>query len=143
MTKENKSTKINFPPLLHLTSFLQQSADEKLLQEAGVGISYARIMAVLDSGDSSSQQTIASVLHQTQSNVSRQVKAMKKDGLVSINASKNDKRQHDVALTAKGKRTWQKAHKLLQKQEQQLLKRQSKKDAKVFAGILDSLLNEL
>jgi len=37
--------KSKFPPLLHLSYILQQSAEEMLESQAGVGLSAARIMS--------------------------------------------------------------------------------------------------
>jgi DNA-binding MarR family transcriptional regulator len=112
----------NFPPLLHLSYVLQQSADEILEQEAGVGLSAARIMSTLNKSVPHSQRLIASELRQTEANVSRQLHNMKKQGLVSITKNKKDSRQRDVVLTAKGAKKYQEAEKLLKKQQTKFLK---------------------
>ena len=112
----------NFPPLLHLSYVLQQSADEILEQEAGVGLSAARIMSSLSRSSAKSQRVIAMELRQTEANVSRQLHNMKKQGLVSITRNKKDSRQRDVVLTAKGAKKYQDAEKLLKKQQSKFLK---------------------
>jgi DNA-binding MarR family transcriptional regulator len=61
-------------------------------------------------------------LRQTESNVSRQLQSMKKQGLVSITRNKKDSRQRDVTLTAKGAKKYQDAGKVLKKQQKQFLK---------------------
>lgn len=114
--------KSNFPPLLHLSYVLQQTADEVLEQETGVGLSAARIMSTLDKSKPASQRDIASQLRQTEANVSRQLHNMKKAGLVSITRNKKDSRQRDVTLTAKGVGHYQKAEKLLKRQQAKFLK---------------------
>lgn len=114
--------KSNFPPLLHLSYVLQQTADEVLEQEIGVGLSAARIMSTLDRSKPASQRDIASQLRQTEANVSRQLHNMKKAGLVSITRNKKDSRQRDVTLTAKGASHYQKAEKLLKRQQSRFLK---------------------
>lgn len=114
--------KSNFPPLLHLSYVLQQSADEILEREAGVGLSAARIMSALSSSKPVSQRLVAMELHQTEANVSRQLHNMKKQGLVSISRNKKDSRQRDVTLTSKGARHYQQAEKLLKKKQSQFLK---------------------
>ena len=114
--------KSKFPPLLHLSYVLQQSADEALEREAGVGLSAARIMSALSTAKPSSQRLVAMELRQTEANVSRQLHNMKKQGLVSITRNKKDSRQRDVTLTAKGARHYQQAEKLLKKQQSQVLK---------------------
>jgi DNA-binding MarR family transcriptional regulator len=111
-----------FPPLLHLSYVLQHSAEETLEGEAGVGLSAARIMSALDKSKPTSQHAVASELRQTEANVSRQLQAMKKQGLVNITKNKKDSRQRDVTLTAKGTKKYQQAEKLLKKQQRQFLK---------------------
>lgn len=113
--------KNKFPPLLHLTYLLQHSAEEMLEAEAGIGLSAARIMSVLDRHSTASQRIVAMELRQTESNVSRQLQSMKKQGLVSISRNKKDSRQRDVTLTAKGLKKYQDAGKVLKKQQKQFL----------------------
>jgi len=122
MKNPNGSKRSTFPPLLHLSYVLQQSAEESLEREAGVGLSAARIMSVLDKSSAASQRLIAMELRQTEANVSRQLHNMKKDGLVSVTRNKKDSRQRDVTLTAKGSRKYKDAQKVLKKQQRQFLR---------------------
>ena len=124
--------KTNFPPLLHLSYVLQQTADEVLEQETGVGLSAARIMSTLDKSKPASQRDIATQLRQTEANVSRQLHNMKKAGLVSITRNKKDSRQRDVTLTAKGASRYQQAEKLLRRQQARFLKILNAGEAKAF-----------
>ena len=121
--KNNRRTKKSvFPPLLRLSYVLQQSAEEILEEETGVGLSAARIMSVLDKSAAVSQRMVALQLRQTEANVSRQLQVMKKSGLVSITRNKKDSRQRDVTLTAKGARKYQDALKVLKKQQRQFMR---------------------
>jgi len=122
MRNVRTSKKSGFPPLLHLAYNLQHLADEHLEKEAGVGLSAARIMSVLDKSAASSQRVVAMELKQTEANVSRQLHNMKKQGLVNISRNKKDSRQRDVTLTAKGAKHYQQAEKLLKKQQSQVLR---------------------
>ncbi|HVS79069.1 MAG TPA: MarR family winged helix-turn-helix transcriptional regulator [Candidatus Saccharimonadales bacterium] len=122
MKVSRKPKKSAFPLLLHLSYVLQQSAEEILMTEIGVGLSAARIMSTLSRSSALSQREVAVELKQTEANVSRQLRAMKKQGLVSIARNKKDSRQRDVVLTAKGERKRQDAEKALKKQQRQLLK---------------------
>jgi DNA-binding MarR family transcriptional regulator len=122
MKSQSSTSRSTFPPLLHLSYILQQSAENMLEQEAGVGLSAARIMSVLDKTTAVSQRLIAMELKQTEANVSRQLHSMKKQGLVSINRNKKDSRQRDVTLTAKGSRKHKDAQKILKKQQRQFLR---------------------
>jgi DNA-binding MarR family transcriptional regulator len=121
MRSRNTRVKSSLPPLLSLSYVLQQSAEEMLDAEAGIGLSAARIMSVLG-GSAISQKNIAVELRQTEANVSRQLQTMKKQGLVNISRNKKDSRQRDVTLTAKGSRKYQQAAKVLKKQQRQFLR---------------------
>jgi DNA-binding MarR family transcriptional regulator len=122
MKSRGRSRKSTLPPLLHLSYVLQHSAEEILEAEAGVGLSAARIMSVLDKSAISSQRAVAKELRQTEANVSRQLQNMKKQGLVSIIRNKKDSRQRDVTLTTKGAKRYQDAQKVLKKQQKQFLR---------------------
>lgn len=121
MRSIRSSKKRGFPPLLHLSYVLQQSAEEMLEREAGVGLSAARIMSVLDRSAPTSQRDIAVELRQTEANISRQLHAMKKHGLVNITKNNKDSRQRDVTLSAKGVKKNQDAQKVLKRQQKQFL----------------------
>jgi DNA-binding MarR family transcriptional regulator len=137
------TAKSNFPPLLHLSYILQQSSDELLLSEAGVGLSQARIMSVLHRSAARSQRSVATELAQTEANVSRQLRQMKKQGLVNIKPSKNDARQREVVLTAKGSSVYQIAEKLLKKQQSQFLRLLAQNEVKAFEKATHNLSKTL
>lgn len=61
----------------------------------------------------SSQRAVAHNLRQTEANVSRQLKVMRKAGLVNIAKNKKDGRQRDVTLTAEGRVKFEKAQTVL------------------------------
>lgn len=108
---------------LHRSLFiLQHKADELLNHQAGVGLSQVRIMGQLHFSVPRSQKVVAMMLHQTEANVSRQLREMKKDGLVSIARNPKDRRVREVTLTAKGAKLYQKAEKVLDAQYDKLSK---------------------
>jgi len=129
----------NFPPLLHLVYILQQTSDETLAKEVGVGLSQARIMSVLHSSVPRSQRTVASSLSQTEANVSRQLRQMKNHGLVGVTKNKKDTRQRDVVLTRKGAAKYQKAEKILKRQQADFLKLLSNSEVKAFESAARNL----
>jgi DNA-binding MarR family transcriptional regulator len=132
MSSKPKGKRSSFPPLLHLSYVLQQSAEEILEQEAGIGLSAARIMSTLSKSAPKSQRVIASELRQTEANVSRQLHSMKKQGLVNITRNKKDSRQRDVVLTASGVRKYQEAQKHLKKQQARFLRILNAGEADIF-----------
>jgi len=139
MSEIIKTKKSGFPALLHLSYLLQQSSEEFLEREAGVGLSAVRIMSVLDKSRASCQRLIATELRQTEANVSRQLHSMKKQGLVSITRNKKDNRQRDVVLTANGAKHYQQAEKLLKKQQSQFLKVLNKGESEVLESAAQKL----
>lgn len=83
-------------------------------------------MSALDSSTARSQRQVATSLRQTEANISRQLQAMKQDGLVSVTRNKKDGRQRDVKLTAKGAGKYQKAASLLKKLENSVNRQESR-----------------
>jgi len=130
-------------PLLSLSWKVQQSAEELLQAQCGVGLSQIRILAALDKSATRSQASVAQALGQTEANVSRQLKVMKKDGLVTVTKNKKDKRQRDVSLTPKGFRTFSKADQVLTHHEKGLLSTMSRSESRDFQDKMSNLLNLL
>jgi len=143
MKKDDINLKDPFPPLLHLTYLLQHLSDEALSGEVGVGLSQVRIMSALHSAVPRSQRFIAGQLSQTEANVSRQLRAMKKQGLVSIVKNKKDGRQRDVTLTSKGVKKYQKAQKVLTAQQNHFLRLFSKEESRALDRALGNLVKGL
>ena len=143
MSKIESGRETNATSLHQLMFLLQHLSDELLSRETEVGLSQVRILAVLHSSKPRSQRLVAARLGQTESNVSRQVHIMKKQGLVSVTKNRKDGRQKDITVTAKGKRVNQKAERLLAAQHKELLKMLSSAEAKSFNKAVNHLLSAL
>lgn len=125
---------------LHRSLFiLQQKADELLANEIGVGLSQVRIMSQLHYSVPRSQKTIATMLHQTEANVSRQLQIMKRQGLVSVVRNSKDRRVREVTLTQKGSKIYQKSEAVLDSHYSQLEKMWGKAESKGFQRNLEQL----
>ena len=122
---------------------LQHLTNELLESEVKVGLSQVRIMSALHSTIAYSQRGIAIKLRQTEANVSRQLQSMKRQGLVSIKRNSKDRRQREVMLTNKGKRAYDKAQRLLNAQQKDLLKLLSRSEAEAFNRAINNLLKSL
>jgi len=132
------------PTSLHQLMFvLQHMSNELLLDHVGVGLSSALIMSVLSHSRPQTQRSIAAGLRQTEANVSRQLQVMRRQGLVNIKQNRQDRRQKEVTLTPKGVRVHDKAMRLLDKQQKEILKLIASTEAKVFGQTVDSLLKGL
>lgn len=125
-----------------MSYILQQLSDELLLDSVGVGLSQARIMSVLHQSVPKSQRAIAVYLSQTEANVSRQLRTMKRQELVSISKNKKDSRQRDVLLTSTGARKYAHAEKLLKTQQAQYLKLLSSSELKAFERAAHNLSSQ-
>lgn len=141
MVKAINPRESQLTPLLSLVWKLQQSSEDLLLAKVGVGLSQARIMAALDKSVARSQRHVAVSLGQTEANISRQLKVMKKDGLVTITKSKKDHRQRDVSLTPKGYRALTKAKQALSNHEKGLLSTMNRSESRDFQDRIANLLN--
>jgi DNA-binding MarR family transcriptional regulator len=133
----------DFPPLLHLSYVLQHTADAELLSEARVGLSQVRIMSGLSNNSPRSQRYLSAELNQTEANISRQLKVMKSRGLVSITKNKKDGRQRDVTLTSKGRQKYQKARKLLNKQQAEIFRMLKQGESEVLEFAAQKLAKQL
>lgn len=133
----------SYSPLtsLHRLEFILQHKSDTLLRGGlGVGFGQIQIMQALHRSSLTTQRALAQTLHQTEANISRQLRLLKKKGLVSINKGKKDKRQRDVALTANGSRTYAKAERILSAQHKELLKLLDDREMKAFDRAVSHLL---
>lgn len=129
---------------LHRVEFILQHKSDLLLRESiGVGFGQVQIMQALHRSVPLSQRAIAFKLHQTEANVSRQLRLLKKKGLVSITRNKKDKRLHEAALSAKGSKAFAKAEKILAAQHKELLKLLNASEVKAFDRVVSHLLKAL
>jgi DNA-binding MarR family transcriptional regulator len=108
-------------PLLHSMFKTQQYVDQLLSDHVGLGLSMHRILSVISDNIPSTQRQLALMLGQTEANVSRQVRHMADQGLIKIAPDKNDKRQRNITKTAKGRRRFADAEKVLKKHEKKLV----------------------
>ena len=138
MKKDLHVPKSKFPSLLHFAYILQQLSDELLLREVKVSLSHVRIMSALGPNPVS-QRMVAMSLRQTEANVSRQLLAMRSEGLVSITKNKQDGRQRDIKLTAKGQRKYKSAESLLRKQQRKFQKLLDAYEGKALWDFSESL----
>jgi DNA-binding MarR family transcriptional regulator len=128
-------------PLHYLLFILQQKSDDLLQGEVGVSLSHVRIMGALDYKVPCSQKSIASKLQQTEANVSRQLLAMVRQGFVKVARNKDDSRQRDVTLTAKGQRRHEAAEKALKSQLNSVYKGLSKEEKRNFEDAVNKIIS--
>jgi DNA-binding MarR family transcriptional regulator len=130
-------------PLHYLLFILQQKTDELLQDEVGISLSHVRILGALDYQVAHSQKSIAIKLQQTEANVSRQLLAMNRLGLVKVLRNKEDSRARDVSLTAKGKRRIEAAEGALKRQLNSLYKGLSREEKRDFEDSINKITSSL
>ena len=93
----------SIPFLLHTVATKLDSHCNQVLQERlGIGMAQFRILLVLQERHGRPQRDVAANLIQTEASISRQVKLLKRSGLVQSQTSKQNRRQHLLFLTMKG-----------------------------------------
>lgn len=129
---------------LHRFEFILQHKSDSLLRDSiGVGFGQVQIMQILHRSVPMSQRVVASKLYQTESNVSRQLQVLKKKGLVAITRNPKDKRLREVQLSVKGKKTFEKAEKILALQHKELMKMVDDRDVKALDRAVSHLLKAI
>jgi DNA-binding MarR family transcriptional regulator len=143
MTQTNRAANYSPTPLHYLMFILQQKSDELLQGEIGISLSHVRILGVLDREVPCSQKSIAKKLQQTEANVSRQLLAMVRQGFVKVSKNKEDSRQRDVTLTAKGQRRFEGAEKALKAQLNSIYRGLNKADKRILDDTIQKIINSL
>lgn len=89
--------------LLHqLVFIIDQQSNEALHQELGIGFSQFKILMAVRHSTGLKQNDIARHLGQTEASVSRQIKLLKAEGLLSVQVDPDNRRARSIVLTDKG-----------------------------------------
>ncbi len=90
--------------LHHLAFSLMRQSDQLLQDVLGIGFSQFKILRVVEATPYLRQKQIAAMLGQTEASISRQVKLMHEQGLLTTTVRPENKREHITTLTPKGER---------------------------------------
>lgn len=90
--------------LQHLSSALARQSDQVLQERLGIGFSQFKILMVLQRNPYVQQRQIAESLGQTEASISRQIKLLLDQGLLTSRRSEQNRREHITVLTDKGER---------------------------------------
>lgn len=88
--------------LQHTASLLAKQNEQVLQEKLEIGMSQFKILRVLQAKANMTQREIANSLAQTEASISRQIKLMLDDGLLSSTISPTNRREHLIRPTAKG-----------------------------------------
>lgn len=130
--------------LLHkIGAMLERSTDLILEKEFSIGYSQFKILYTLQHHPIAHQKEIAHFLGQTEASISRQIKLLKADDLISIDIGNDDKKKHVISATTKGKRVAYEAFMLLNKKYEPLLYDLSVEEQQLLAGMLHTIYGRL
>lgn len=99
--------------LQHLSATLARQADKLLQENLSIGFSQFKILMILQWTPRLQQKEIAERLSQTEASISRQIKLLQKQGLLTVQISPSNKRQHIAVPTAKGEQVTEQAQGVL------------------------------
>lgn len=122
--------------LQHLSFVLTRQSDQVLQEQLGIGFSQFKILMVLQTKPNVQQRWIADRLGQTEASISRQIKLLEKQGLLTSTRNVENKRQHITKPTLKGERLTDKALEILNRYHAPMFERLSYKQRQ---NLLESL----
>ncbi len=99
--------------LQHLSFVLARQSDQVLQEQLGIGFSQFKILMALQWHPNVQQKQIAERLGQTEASISRQIKLLHEDGLLTTTISPHNRREHITRPTPKGERLTDKALEIL------------------------------
>lgn len=88
---------------IHKLAFsLEKQADEALRLHLDIGFAQYKVLEAIHQNELVKQNTIASLLNQTEAGISRQIKILQKRGLINANTVMGNKRAKELSLTRVG-----------------------------------------
>jgi MarR family transcriptional regulator, transcriptional regulator for hemolysin len=125
--------------LHNLSALLARESDQILQERLGIGLSQYKILVAVEHNPRSQQRQFAVELGQTEASVSRQVKLLLKNGLITSKRNPNNRREHITELTAKGVRVTEAAHQSLATFYRSFTSHLSPRQQEVLVGLLQEL----
>lgn len=92
---------------------LERASNQQLVDSFGWGSSHFRLLVAIAHSNNADQTSIAQELGQTKAAVSRQIKLLIDEALVSQTENPKNRRQNILSVTAKGKKQLMKAKQLM------------------------------
>jgi DNA-binding MarR family transcriptional regulator len=129
--------------MLHRLMFIiDHQSDEALRQELGVGFSQFKILMAAKHSIGLKQNDIAKHLGQTEASVSRQIKLMKADGLLSVQIDPENRRARSIVLTDSGAVLSKRCVELLEQTHAAVFGSLSFAEQKLMRELLERLTNK-
>ncbi|HET9174590.1 MAG TPA: MarR family transcriptional regulator [Candidatus Saccharimonadales bacterium] len=90
--------------ILTLSAHLTRESDQILRERIGIGLSQYKILLAVAHNERLQQRSIALELGQTEASVTRQIKLLIAQGMITVRTNPANRREHFSELTAKGVR---------------------------------------
>ena len=101
--------------LHHLYSLMEKHADTDLMDKFSLSYMQALIMNIVRHHPNTTQQFLGICTRFTPGAISRQVEVLREKGMITRKVKKDNRREHEIALTKKGAEEVEKAFNELQK----------------------------
>ncbi len=125
--------------LNHLSFVLVRQSDQVLQERLGIGFSQFKIMKVLQTHPGIQQRAIADSLGQTEASISRQIKLLHDQNLLTTTVKPDNRRVHITTLSAKGARLADEATNVLDSFNEPVVSELSDKQQAQLLEILNSM----
>lgn len=127
--------------MLHQLMFIiDRQSDEALHAELGMGFSQFKILMASKHNMGHKQNDIARHLGQTEASVSRQIKLMKAEGLLSVRVDPENRRARSIILTDKGTDIGRRCIEVLERTHSSVFGSLSFSEQKLMRELLDRLI---
>lgn len=129
--------------MLHnLVFILDRHSDEVLRKNLNLGYSQLKIIIAAKSVSGLKQLDIAKFLGQTEASVSRQIKLLKSQGLLSVQVDPSNRRARSIVLTDKGSELGKRSIEMLEQAHASVFGSLSFAEQKLMRELLDRLVNK-
>ena len=99
---------------IHRLAFLlEKRADENLKSQVGIGFAQYKVLEAVGANTLAKQNTIASLLGQTEASISRQIKILQAKKLLTAATVMGNKRARELSLSEKGEETLQQSEEII------------------------------
>ncbi len=123
----------------HISFVLARQSDQVLQEQLGIGFSQFKILLILEQANGLPQKQIAVKLGQTEASISRQIKLLQENGMLSSQVSPTNRREHITALTPKGVKVTEKAMEILNNYHQPIFNKLSERQQAQLRELLTAM----
>ena len=128
---------------IHKLAFLlEKRADESLRSELDIGFAQYKVLEAINQNMLARQNTIATMLDQTEASISRQVKILQKKGLIVVAEVMGNKRAKELTLTAVGDEMVRHAEEILDVTQAQVIGGLSYQEQRLFQELFERMLTK-